>query len=234
MGQGECLPGAWRRNRAAAILRAPVTDRVDSAHSILPLSVLEAMRVLDSPSDEEVAEYVDELLKKRLGLSDTVRAQIGRYEMVVRRDGRVPTGELEQIFRLAGRRTDAALVFAEAGRRAARRALRRTTSAARWCAVRLPRFLGRLIGFGAVRRAARDVLDVTLVREHGAVTARIHHAAPVQATADGAACVFYASALGELLRQLMEFEGGMTHSRCRARGDDRCEWRAGSAAERRS
>ena len=33
------------------------------------------MRSLDSPSDEEVAEYVDELLKKRLGLSDTVAAQ---------------------------------------------------------------------------------------------------------------------------------------------------------------
>ena len=211
-----------------------MTDRVDSAHSILPLSVLEAMRVLDSPSDEEVAEYVDELLKKRLGLSDTVAAQIVRYELVVRRDGRIPTAELEQILRLAGRRTDAALVFAEAGRRAARRALRRLPAAAGWSARSLPRVLGRAVGFRAARRAARDVLDVALARERGLVTARIEHAAAVQATGDGAACAFYASALSELLRQLMESEGGVTHSRCRARGDDRCEWRAGSPAERRS
>lgn len=211
-----------------------MNDRLTAAHSILPLSVLEAMRILDSPSDEEVAEYVDELLKKRLGLSGTVAAQIGRYEQAVRRDGSVPAAELEQILRLAGRRTDAALVFAEAGRRAARRALRRLSALARWGAVSLPRFLGRAVGFRAARRAASDVLDVALVRERGAVTAHLAHGVAVQATADGAACAFFASALAELLRQLMEFEGAMTHTRCRARGDDRCEWRAGTAAERRS
>ena len=214
-------------------LAPPVTDRVDTAHSILPLSVLEAMRVLDSPSDEEVAEYVDELLKKRLGLSGTVAAQIGRYEQVVRKGGSVPHAELEQILRLAGRRTDAALVFAEAGRKAARRALRRLPGSARWSARYLPGPLRRAIGFRAARGAAGDVLDVRLARAQGVVTARLDHRVAVQATEDGAACAFYASALAELLRQLVEFEGGMTHIRCRARGDERCEWRAGSPAERR-
>jgi hypothetical protein len=213
-------------------LARPVTDRADVAHAILPLSVLEAMRVLDSPSDEEVAEYVDELLKKRLGLSETVAAQIGRYEQVVRRDGTVSGAELEQILRLAGRRTDATLVFAEAGRRAARRALQRLPGASRWLARYLPGPLGRSVGFRAARRAAYEVLDVRLARAHGAVTAGVAHTIAVQATADGAACGFFGAAVAELLRQLSEYEGGMTHVRCRGRGDERCEWRAGPPERR--
>jgi predicted hydrocarbon binding protein len=211
-----------------------VNDRAAVAHSILPLSVLEAMRILDSPSDEEVAEYVDELLKKRLGLSGTVAAQIGRYEQVVRRDGTVTGAELEQILRLAGRRTDAPLVFAEAGRRAARRALARLSGAVRWCARHLPGPLGRAVGFRAARRSAYEVLDVRLARGRGTVTAGLDHATAVLATPDGAACAFFSSAVAELLRQLAEYEGGLTHVRCRARGDDRCEWRTGTPAERRS
>jgi hypothetical protein len=199
----------------------------------MPLAVLEAMRNLDSPSDEEVAEYVDELLKKRLGLSDTVAAQIGRYESAVRRDGAVTAGELEQILRLAGRRTDAALVFADSGRRAARRALRRLALTTRWSARHLPRPLRRRIGFGAARSAAADVLDAGLLREGADAVATLGHGIAMRATPDGAACAFYASALAELLRQLMDFDGVMIHSRCRARGDELCEWRTSPNLERR-
>lgn len=198
---------------------------MNDAHSILPLAILEAMRSLDSPSDEEVAEYVDELLKKRLGLSDTVAAQITRYESVARRDGPVGIAELEQILRLAGRRTDSALVFADAGRRAARRAVGRALPPTRWMARHLPRLLGRPIGFGAARRAARDVFAAALVREGPAAKAVVEHPIAVRATPDGAACAFFAAGLGELLRQLMDFEGALMHERCQARGDARCEWR---------
>ncbi|MBI1722440.1 MAG: hypothetical protein HYR48_00860 [Gemmatimonadetes bacterium] len=196
------------------------------AHSIIPLAVLEAMRNLDSPSDEEVAEYVDELLKKRLGLSETVAAQIGRYEIVVRRDGPVRAEEAEQILRLASRRTDAALVFADGGRRAARHAVRRLALTTRWSARRLPRFLRRAVGFRASRRAAAEVFAATLARDGGATVALISHTLPVRATPDGAACAFFSAAFAELLRQLVEFDGAMTHSRCVARGDARCEWRS--------
>lgn len=202
------------------------TDPTD-AHSILPLAVLEAMRNLDSPSDEEVAEYVDELLKKRLGLSETVAAQIGRYEAVVKRDGTVRGEEFAQILRLVSRRTDAALVLADGGRRAARRAVLRLSLWTRWGARHLPRFLGRAIGFRGARRAAVEVLGAGLAREGGAPVATLPDDLPVRATPDGAACAFYAAALAELLRRLLEFEGSMSHVRCRARGDDLCEWRAG-------
>ncbi|MEK6767946.1 MAG: hypothetical protein AABY85_03035 [Gemmatimonadota bacterium] len=196
------------------------------AHSIIPLAVLEAMRNLDSPSDEEVAEYVDELLKKRLGLSDTVAAQIGRYEAVVRRDRTVRAEEAEQILRLASRRTDAALVFADGGRRAARHAVKRLALSARWGARSLPRFLGRAIGFRASRRAAAEVFAATITRDDGETVAIVAHALPVRATPDGAACAFFSAAFAELLRQLVEFDGAMTHTRCLSRGDARCEWRS--------
>jgi bacteriochlorophyll 4-vinyl reductase len=201
-------------------------SELSDAHSILPLAVLEAMRNLDSPSDEEVAEYVDELLKKRLGLSDTVAAQIARYEAVVKRDDTVSGAEFEQILRLVSRRTDAALVFADGGRRAARRAVGRLPAWQRWAARKLPRFLSRRIGFRAARHAAGDVLSVTLGREAGQPVATLPSLTAIRATPDGAACAFYAAALGELLRQLVEFEGTVSHTRCRARGDRACEWRA--------
>lgn len=198
-------------------------------HAILPLAVLEAMRNLDSPTDEDAAEYVDELLKKRLGLSDTVAAQIARYDLGVRRGRAVAPEEFEQILRLAGRRPDAALVFADAGRRASRRAMAQLAPPTRWGARYLPRVLRRAIGFRAARRCLREVFAASLVREEGAVLARVRHAMPVQATPDGAACGFYAAGVVELLRQLMSFDGAVRHPRCRARGDERCEWRTTDA-----
>ncbi len=196
------------------------------AHSILPLAVLEAMRHLDSPRDEEAAEYVDEHLKKRLGLSDTVAAQIARYEVVVRRDQGVATAELEQILRLVSRRNDATLVFADGGRRAARRAMQRLAFSTRWAARHLPRFARRLVGFRAARRCAGEVFGASLARRGGGAVATLADPVAVQATPDGAACEFFAAGIAELLRQLVDFDGGMLHPACRARGDSRCEWRS--------
>jgi hypothetical protein len=201
-------------------------------HSILPLSVLEAMRNLDSPSDEDAAEYVDELLKKRLGISGTVAAQITRYDLGVRRGRPVLAEEFEQILRLGGRRPDAALVFADAGRRAARRSLGVLGFLTRWSAHHLPRILRRAIGFRAVRRCLRDVFAVGLTRDGAVMTAQVRHELAVRATTDGSACGFYAAAIVELLRQLMSFDGAVLHPRCRVRGDERCEWRTSDAPAR--
>ena len=51
----------------------------------------------------------------------------------------------------------------------------------------------------------------------------------ILAVPDGAACAFYGSAYGELLRYLTAFEGAMLHERCRSRGDDACVWRSAAA-----
>ena len=191
-------------------------------HSILPLAVLEAVRNLDTPVEDGLTEFAEELLSKRLGLSPTVAMQLAQYETLVRRDARVERAQVEALLRLVGRRPDADLVFAEAGRRAARRAARRLFGISRLAARAAP----RVFGFGAARRAARAVLGAELKREARVPVARVPSTLAISATPDGAACTLYAAGVSELLRLLAGMEGAMVHTACRATGADRCEWRA--------
>src|SRR5258705_13815454 len=130
-------------------------------HSIVPLAVLEAVKNLDTPVEDGLTEFADELLVKRLGLSTTVQMQLTEFEQLVRKDARVEPAQVEALLRLVGRRPDADLVFADAGRRAARRAVRRMSGLARLAVQQPP----RLFGHRAARRAARVVLGADLERE---------------------------------------------------------------------
>jgi hypothetical protein len=190
------------------------------------MSLLEALRNLDTPVEDGLEELAGEIVSKRLGLSATVAAQIARYQDRVRRGEPVTVDEAVSVFRLAGRRPDAQLVFADAGRRAARYAARSGPVFSRAAARIVPGGMGRAIGAGAATRAARRALGIQLeVGETGA-TAEISKPLSILALSDGAACTFYGSALGELLRVLTGFEGAMVHERCRGRGDAACRWRA--------
>ena len=80
--------------------------------ALLPLSLLEAVRNVDTPSDQFDAEYVDELRNKRFGLSDTVYAQIKRHTEAVRRRQRIGQDEAIALAKLIGRRPDAEAVWA--------------------------------------------------------------------------------------------------------------------------
>src|SRR2546430_1911376 len=120
-------------------------------HSIVPLAVLEAVRNLDTPVEDGLSEFAAELLSKRLGLSSTVTMQLAQYETMVRRDAHADPAHVEALLRLVGRRPAADLGFADAGRRAARRAVRRLFVASRLAAPAAP----RLLGYGGARRAAR-------------------------------------------------------------------------------
>jgi hypothetical protein len=191
-------------------------------HSILPLAVLEAVRNLDTPVEDGLAEFAEELLVKRFGLSSTVTMQLAEYEGMVRRDARVEPAHVEALLRLVGRRPDADLVFADAGRRAARRAVRRASGLARLAARAAPGALG----YALARRAARVVLGGDLRREQAIPIALVLDPLAVNATPDGAACGLYGAAFSELLRLLVGFEVPMLHTACRAAGADRCEWRA--------
>ncbi len=191
-------------------------------HSIVPLAVLEAVRNLDTPVEDGLSEFAEELLSKRLGLSATVAMQLREYEGMVRRDAPADRSHVEALLRLVGRRPDADLVFADAGRRAARRAVRRLFVLTRLAARTGPRALG----YVAARRAARAVFAGDLRRESHIPVARVGDALAVQATPDGAACALYGAGFTELLRLLVGFEGAMLHISCRATGGDACEWRA--------
>jgi predicted hydrocarbon binding protein len=190
-------------------------------HSIVPLALLEAVRNLDTPVEDGLSEFADELLSKRLGLSRTVAMQLAQYDALARRGARVDPAHVEALLRLVGRRPDADLVFADAGRRAARRATRQLSMIRRAGAR-----MARALGYGAAASAARRVLGGELRREASVPVARIAAQLAVNATPDGSACGFYGAAFTELLRLLVGYEGAMVHVSCRATGGDRCEWRA--------
>jgi hypothetical protein len=197
-----------------------------SVPTIIPLSVLEALRNLDTPVEDGLEELAGEIVAKRLGLSATVAAQIARYQEAVRRGEPVSLDEVVSVFRLAGRRPDSSLVFADAGRRAARYAARGGPLVGRGAVGLLPGRLGRAVGARVATRAARETLGVDLrVGESGA-EAEVGKPLSILALPDGGACGFYGSALAELLRVLTGFEGAMIHERCRGRGEDACRWRA--------
>ena len=94
--------------------------KIATIHAQVPLSLLEAVRAVDRPDEGHETEYVPELRNKRLGLSDTVLAQIRRYADAVRRGHGIDRDEGAAIARLLSRRPDAEVVFRAAGRHVAR------------------------------------------------------------------------------------------------------------------
>src|SRR6266513_1026233 len=68
-------------------------------HSIVPLAVLEAVKNLDTPVEDGLSEFAEELLVKRLGLSPTVQMQLAEFEQLVRKDARVEPSHVEALLR---------------------------------------------------------------------------------------------------------------------------------------
>jgi hypothetical protein len=192
--------------------------------AVLPLVLLEALRGLDRPAPDALDEFHGELSAKRLGLNQTVATEIDRLERLGSR-GRVPSGELTALLRLVARRQDAALVFSDAGRRAARRAVDGVSWRARAFLGLLPRSLRARLGFRVAGRLAGRMLGLALVRDASVAVAQ-----PTGTGAagpdSGSACTFYGAAVAELLRLLTDFDGAMVHVACRARGDADCQWRS--------
>ncbi len=88
-------------------------------HPLVALSLLESMREIDLPAEDDPVEYENEVSARRLGANKTIADQIERYRALVNKDGTVSDEEIMSIMRLCGRRPDSGLVFSKAGRRAA-------------------------------------------------------------------------------------------------------------------
>jgi hypothetical protein len=198
--------------------------------AVLPLSLLEAVRNLDTPVEDGLELLAEEIVARRLGLSNTVAAQITRYRQTADRSGAVSDDELVSVLRLVGRRPDAPLVFADAGRRAARYAVQSSGRSTRALAGAWPPFVGRRLASRAVRRLAAGYFRGEVVDDGGDAVVRMVRPLSVSAMPDGTACGFYGAAYGELFRSLADFEGTMLHDRCEGRGDAECLWRTEAAA----
>jgi predicted hydrocarbon binding protein len=196
--------------------------------ALIPLSLFEAIRNLDTPVEDGLDELAEEIVVRRLGLSPTVAAQIQRYRQAAERAGSVEVDEAISVLRLVGRRPDAPLVFADAGRRAARHAARRRGRSAHTLAWVTPTGIGQRIALRNAARVARRVFGAELQAGADGLGSEVRMSDPLSISAlpDGAACAFYGAAYNELLRSLTGFEGAMEHLRCRGRGDNECVWQA--------
>ncbi|MFZ5624771.1 MAG: hypothetical protein ACOY71_10135 [Gemmatimonadota bacterium] len=198
-------------------------------HALVPLSLFEALKNIDTPVDDGLNDVAPEIVAKRLGLSPTVAAQIDRFRDAAREGGAAPVDEVVSIFRLVARRPDAALVFADAGRRAARYAARAGGFSVRAILTASPGGIRRRLGLRSARRVAAKFLAADLRSRHGLAEVKVPAPLSLEAAPDGKACAFYGAAFGELLRLMAGFEGVMVHAQCRGRGGAVCEWRAAKA-----
>ena len=194
--------------------------------ALLPLSLLEAVRDVDTPEGVLEAEFVDELRNKRFGLSDTVYTQIKRYTDSVRRNHRPAQDEVIALARLIGRRPDAEAVLRAAGRYLAHEAYLTVPSVTRTLVRVMPAFVSRPMALRRVRRIAHRYLNANVRRVGTYVLLEVPRSITLGVAPGSIGCAFYEATLRELLKLLVGTTGAVEHTRCEGRGEGACEWRA--------
>jgi len=193
--------------------------------ALLPLSLLEAVRDVDTPGDLD-SEFVDELRNKRLGLSDTVYLQIKRYADAVRKRQRTAQDESVALAKLIGRRPDAEAVFRAAGRYLARESYGTINPVARKVLRLLPSVVARPLALRRARAIAGRYANGTVRRVGGYVLLDVPRSVTLNTAPASIGCSYYEAMLRELLRLLIGGVGSVDHIRCAGRGEGTCEWRA--------
>ena len=192
----------------------------------VPLSLLEAVRRIDTPESDPDTEYVQELRNKRLGLSDTVYQQIRRYSDAAKRGQVIPYAEATGLATLIGRRPDAEALFVTAGQILANDVYSTISLARRRIIRMLPALVGRPLALGQIRQVATRFFGGTLTRTGAFLCLSVTDSVTVDGATDSTGCSYYASALREMLRLLIHGGGAVDHVHCLQRGDQYCEWRA--------
>lgn len=198
-----------------------------TVNAIVPLSLLEAVRSVDIPEGEDVdVEYVQEHRNKRLGLSDTVIAQIRRYKEATKRHQPIAIDEAIGIARLIGRRSDAEGIFVRAGKIVADRIYQNISSTRRQIIHLLPGFLARPLAFRQVKKAGERYFGASVRRVGASIVFGVKESVTLESAPRALGCLYYESALREMLKLLVNGGGMIDHVRCREKGEDICEWRA--------
>ena len=193
--------------------------------ALLPLSLLQAVKASDAADGWYELDSVPEIRNKRLGLSDTVFAQIQRYREAVGRGKRIGEAEVVSLAKLIGRRPDAEKVFRAAGQLMGKEVYAGISPVTRRSLLTLPSLVARPLALRQVRRVALRYLNGRVSRVGSSVLLRVPESFSRDGGTGQAGCTFYASLLQELLERLLGSSGGVEHVRCAARGDGVCEWR---------
>jgi len=194
--------------------------------ALLPLSLLEAVRNVDTPSDQLDTEYVGELRNKRLGLSDTIYAQIKRHTDAVKRGHRTGQDESIALAKLIGRRPDAEAVFRAAGRFLARESYHTISPVTRKMMRLLPSSAARPLALRHARKIATRYLNGNVRRVGSFLLFEVPRSITLGTAPGTVGCTYYESSLRELLLLLVGSIGAVEHVRCSSRGEGGCEWRA--------
>ena len=198
-----------------------------TVNAIVPLSLLESVRSVDIPEGDDVeVEYVQEHRNKRLGLSDTVIAQIRRYKEAMSRNQRIAMDEANGIARLIGRRSDAEGIFVRAGNLVAHRVYEMISGTSRQIIHLLPGFLARPLAFRQIKKAGDRYFSASVRRVGASVVFGVKESVTFGTAPRAIGCLYYESALREMLKLLVNGGGMIDHVRCREKGEDTCEWRA--------
>ena len=198
---------------------------LSTVDALLPLSLLEAVRTVDTPEELD-SEFVDELRNKRLGLSDTVYLQIKRYADAVRKKQRTAYDEAVALARLIGRRPDAESVFRAAGRYLAREAYQTINPVTRKLMRMLPSVVARPIALRRTRAIATRYANGAVRRVGGYVLLEVPRSVTLNTAPGSIGCAYYEAMLRELLGLLVGGIGSVDHVHCAGRGEGTCEWRA--------
>ena len=194
--------------------------------ALLPLSLLEAVRNVDTPNDQLDAEYVDELRNKRLGLSDTIYAQIKRHNDAVKRGQRTGQDESVALAKLIGRRPDAEAVFRAAGRFMAQQSYRTISPVTRKMMRLLPSAVARPLAFRHAQKIVARCLNGNVRRVGSFLMIDVPRSITLGTAPGAVGCMYYEASLRELLVLLIGAIGAVEHVRCTGRGEGACEWRA--------
>ena len=197
-----------------------------TVHARIPLSLLEAIRRIDTPQDETDTEYVPELRNKRLGLSDTVYTQIRRYSDAMKRNQRIPFAEAEGLGTLIGRRPDSAELFRSAGKILAHDVYDGMSATTRGTIRLMPGFVSKPMALKNLTAIVEKYFDGTLEKNGSFLSLSVPDSVTVNGSPKSAGCTFYEEALKELLHLLTNAQGRVEHTQCSQRNEGACEWRA--------
>jgi len=192
----------------------------------IPLSLLEAIKRMDTPQDQAETEYVAELRNKRLGLSDTVYTQIRRYSEALKRGQRIPFAEAEGLGTTIGRRPDAEKLYQSAGSILAHDIYHSISPTTRGTIRVMPGFISRPMALKQLEQAAEKYFGGTMERMGSFVSLKVPESVTVNGSPKSAGCTFYEVAFRDLLKLLVDAGDQVEHVHCAQRGEGWCEWRA--------
>ena len=182
------------------------------------LSLLEALRSVDSPGEKLANEVVARTIPRRLGLSEVVGRQIELYREYARQGRKLSDEELADFTRLVKKRPDAARVFFEMGVKLADEHM----PGRKW-------WQPRVLRFRMVRRATGRTLRKLFGQRvggfvSGTFSLEVSVSPLVQLDPDGDACELVTGFCQRAVRKGVGGDLSVVKHSCETRGDRVCKW----------